>query len=104
MSGNNNKCDYITIIPYCPHCAAIYRNKIVVRKLCFWSENKFDHTVTEASLKQFLLHVKIYGASVYPDFPELGCYAIDGDKTFSPAGKTGVSEIHYNGEVIWCRN
>jgi hypothetical protein len=93
--------DHITVIPFCPHCACQFRNPIIVYKLCFWLNNKLDHVVTKESVSQFILQAKLYGATIYPDYPELGCYAINTDEQFSPAGKTRVSEIHYRDKVIY---
>lgn len=95
---------YITVIPYCPHCSEYFRKEIIVERLCFWLDNTINHPVNDESIKQFLRNVSLFGASVYPDYPELGCFAINGDESFNPTGKTGVSEIHYKGEVIYCRS
>lgn len=102
--AKNNGDTYITVVPYCPHCSTQHRKGIVIRKLCFWFNNTISHAVDEESILQFLKNVKLFGACVYPDFPELGCFAINGDESFSPAGKTRVGEIHYKGEVIYCRS
>lgn len=101
QSGDN----YITVIPYCPHCACHFRNPITIYKLCFWLNDKLDHTVTEETVQQFLIQAKLFGATVYPDYPELGCYAINSnnEEQYSPTGKTGVNEISYNGQIIYCR-
>ncbi|WP_143774021.1 hypothetical protein [Niastella vici] len=96
--------DHVTVIPFCPHCACHFRNPVIVYKLCFWFNDKLDHVVTEQSVQQFLLQANLYGATIYPDYPELGCYAINTDEQFSPAGKTRVSEIHYRGHVIYSRS
>jgi len=104
MLTSNNGDAQITVIPYCPHCSKQHRRKIVIRTLCFWFNNTINHPVDDESIQQFLKNVQMFGASVYPDFPELGCFAINGDESFSPAGKTRVGEIHYKGEVIYCRS
>jgi hypothetical protein len=101
QSGDN----HVTVIPYCPHCACHFRNPVTIYKLCFWLNDKLDHTVSEESVQQFLLQAKLFGATVYPDYPELGCFAIDNNNNeqFCPTGKTVVNEIRYNGQIIYRR-
>jgi hypothetical protein len=95
---------FITIIPYCPERPDRFREKIVIRKLNFACNDVYAHPVNDESIRKFLLHIKLFGASFYPDFPEFGCYAINADEVFTPGDKCGVSEIHYKGEVIFCRS
>lgn len=99
MKGDEN----ITVIPYCPQLSTGNTTSILISKLCFWFNNKFNHEVNHDSINAFMLHVKLFGASVYPDYPELGCYAINGDEITGIQGKVLVGEIHYKGEVIYCR-
>ena len=103
MLTNCNGDTYITVIPFCSHCKKNFRREIIVHKLCFWFNESFDHRVNDESIREFLSNVKMFGASIYPDYPELGCFAINRNEIFSPAGKTGVGEIYYKGEVIYCR-
>jgi hypothetical protein len=80
---------------------ALFR-PLQIDKLYFWHQNTFNHPVTEQTLKYFLFHVQLFGATVYPDCPELGCSAIN-SSAFLNKGESAVSQIHYKGQLIYCR-
>ena len=94
--------DFITVIPS-QHANNSQQKRIVISTLYFWHCNSFHHRINDLTIHQFLLHVKMFGATVFPENPEKGCLAIDGGKQYKP-GEAPVSEIHYKGQLIYCRS
>ena len=92
----------ITVIPYF-ECHPPSYTEVVVNKLYFWYNNTFSHPINDETISRFLLNVKMFGATIFPERPEKGCISLDGDKSFDP-GEIMVSQIHYKGDVIYCRS
>ena len=103
MFTNSNGDAHITVIPYCLYGNEKVRQKIKTQTLCFWFDNTIYHPVNDESIKHFLMHVKMFGASINPDKPESGCFAINAGESLNPVYQS-VSEIHYKGQVIYCRS
>jgi hypothetical protein len=97
----NGNC--IIVVPFYPIAPNVIFKQLNIDRLFFWHKGTFDHTVNEETLKFFLFHVQLFGATVYPDCPELGCIAINAPAEYNN-GETGVNQIHYKGQVVYCRN
>ena len=93
---------FIIVIPYSQN-QVTYCKEIVVSNLYFWHNNTFHHPINDETIALFLLHVKMFGATVFPENPKKGCLSINGDNNYEP-GETAVSQIHYKGDVIYCRS
>ena len=100
MRQNNANGNCIIVIPFIPFDANIIYNPLKIDKLYFWYKNTFDHPVNSETLRFFLFHAHLYGATVYPECPELGCIAVNNPASLSN-GEKDVNEISYNGEVIY---
>ena len=103
MNLNSNGDAHITVIPFCPHNSENRRIELLVRRLYFWYNETFDHLVNDETVTQFLKQARMFGATIYPDCPELGCSAINCEENYKN-GEAAVNEIHYKGQVIYCRS
>ena len=103
MQENNSNGNCILVVPFYPFASNAIFDPLRIEKLYFWHKETFDHPVNEETLKFFLFHAQLFGASVYPGCPELGCIAINVPAEYSN-GETGVNQIHYKGEVVYSRN
>ena len=105
MKKNNslNEDDFITVIPSHEAFDDFHGKRVVIEKLYFWHDNTFDHPINDRTINQFLLHVKMFGATVFPDHPGLGCLSINGDKKYEK-GEVTVHQILYKGDVIYCKS
>jgi len=71
-----------------------------ISKLCYWCDGEAEHPVNDVTVGVFLKYANLYDVFVYPEQPELGCYAIDGD--IQPEkGEINVHEIYYKGNLIY---
>ena len=95
--------NYIIVVPYCPFSAYTVSPRLKVEKLCFWHDRKLEHLVKDENIHLFIRHANLYKPSIFPNRPELGCYAIDNHISFEN-GETLVQEIYYNNELIFCRS
>lgn len=92
--------NFITVIPHLAFPNLEYPVRLQIKKLRYWNEGQCEHAVTVANLELFLLNAKLYNVSIYPEQPELGCYAMDGD--IQPEkGERHVHEIYYEGHLIY---
>lgn len=101
MLTNSNGDAYITVIPYCPHSNDNSRIELIIKRLYFWYNETFDHMVNDETITQFLKQAQMFGATVYPDCPELGCSA-NYEEDYKN-GEAAVSEILYKGQVIYSK-
>ncbi|SIO53857.1 hypothetical protein SAMN04488055_5493 [Chitinophaga niabensis] len=93
---------FITVRPYHPIMEMIYHDKIKIECLCFWFDGECRHPINNQTLKIFLNHAEIFTPSVFPERPDLGCYAIDNDINYEN-GELQVGEIYYKGNLIYYR-
>lgn len=102
MQENNSNGNCIKVIPFNLITMDIMPDPLSIEKLCFWYNQKFNHPVSEETLKFFLSHVVLFGAIVFPNSPELGCIAINASANYSK-DEAGVNQIVYKGELIYSR-
>lgn len=95
--------DFIIVVPYLPFSLLPASIRLKVKKLCFWYERKLEHHISDENLHLFIKHAGLYKASIYPDRPELGCYAIDNHISYEN-GEELVHEIYYNNDLVYCRS
>lgn len=93
----------ITVIPLCPFTFTPFPFNVQTNKLNFWHNNHSEHLVNSGTIIWFLKQACIYKPSIFPDNPELGCYAMDNDIQF-PNGEVRVHEIYYDGSLIYRRS
>jgi hypothetical protein len=98
--NNDNGEGYITVVPYYAYSSAAGK-RLRVSKLGFWYNNICDHPVNDETVKMFLKHAEMFGASVYPNHPEFGCAAMGGTLLYTN-GETSVCQIIYKSELIYC--
>ena len=92
--------NFITVIPYLVFPNSKYPVCLKITTLCYWYQNQLQHAVSHKTIKRFLQNIQQYDVSVYPDKPELGCYAMDGEIQFED-GERMVYEIFYKGRIIY---
>lgn len=102
MQENNSNSNCIIVVPFHPVSVNFVFNSLRIDKLYFWYKDTFDHPVNEETIKYFLHHAKLFGATVYPDCPELGCIAINVPECYNK-GETSVDQIKYKGELVYLR-
>ena len=102
MQQNNANGNCIIVIPFDCATFEVIQKRIIVHKLHFWYNNTLDHPVNKQNLELFLSHVKMFKPTVYPDAPESGCYALNIPATYKN-GEAGVHQIHYMGQIVYCR-
>lgn len=94
---------FIIVVPYYPFSACTKSPRLKVEKLCFWHDRSLEHPVKDENVHLFIKHADLYKPSIFPDRPELGCYAVDNHISYKN-GETLVHEIYYNNELIYCRS
>jgi len=102
MQQNNSNDNCIIVIPFDCITLEIIQKRIIVHVLCFWYNRSLDHPVTDQNIERFLSQLKMFKPTVYPDSPELGCRALDVPANYQK-GEVGVHQIHYMGQVVYCR-
>ena len=102
MQHNNANSSCITVIPFDGTTLETIQRPLVVYKLCFWHGNTYEHQVNEQNLGLFLSQLKLFKPTINPGAQELKCYAIN-VPTFYQDGEAGVHQIHYMGQIVYCR-
>ncbi|GEP97687.1 hypothetical protein [Chitinophaga cymbidii] len=92
--------NFITVIPHLAFPNLKHPVCLEIKKLRYWNEGQCEHSVTEETIELFLRNAQLYNVSIYPEQPELGCYAMDGE--IQPEkGERQVHEIFYKGHLIY---
>lgn len=97
----NGNC--IIVIPFHPTNVNMVFNQLKIDRLYFWHKNTFDHPVNEETFNYFLFHAKLYGATVFPGCPELGCKAINVSASLEQ-GEMDVNQILYKGQIVYTKS
>jgi hypothetical protein len=96
----NGNC--IIVIPFDWTTFEVIEKRLVVYKLYFWHDDSYDHAVNEQNLNLFLLQLKMFKPTIYPNAQELKCCALNVPFAYQH-GEAGVHQIHYKGQVVYCR-
>lgn len=99
VDANSN---VIIVIPFDCTTLEIIPTRLIVHKLTFWHNKTYDHPVNEKNVERFLSQLKIFKPTVNLNAPELRCCAVDVPSVYNN-GEAGVYQIHYMGEVVYCR-
>lgn len=95
--------DFILVTAHNPFQEKSKGDKLKVKKLCFLDNDKCEHPVNDATIQTFLQLARWNHVSIYPDYPELGCYVSDNELIIE-FGEAPVEEIYYKDKLIYpCR-
>jgi hypothetical protein len=96
----NHPPNCVQVIPSCPCSRDVLNERITIHRLNFWYNGSYTHPVTEITIQAFLRHTQLYGATMFLQSPQLGCFSLNGDPHYQN-GEVTVAQIIYLGEVIY---
>ncbi|WP_127127980.1 hypothetical protein [Pseudoflavitalea rhizosphaerae] len=100
--ATNSTEEFITVIPY-SDSTSLPEQRIRIHKLCFWHENQYAHAVNNSNIHAFLKKAKLFGATIFPDQPNSGCFVWESELR-TESGELPVFQIIYNEEIVYSMN